>query len=53
MFKLFDKNFNKFRTWQDTTGATQLGSLYYRTTSGTKGTASGGRTFWISANIDF
>ena len=28
VFNLFDKNFNKFRTWQDTTGAMQLGSLY-------------------------
>lgn len=53
VFNLFDKNFNKFRTWQDTTGATQLGSLYYRTTSATKGTAAGGRTFWVSANIAF
>ena len=53
VFNLLDKNFNKYRSWVNTAGETQMGSLYYRTTSGTKGTASGGRTFWISANIDF
>ena len=53
VFNLLDKNFNKYRSWVNTAGETQMGSLYYRTTSGTKGTASDGQTFWISANIDF
>ena len=53
VYNLLDKNFDQYRAWTNEAGETVLGSLYYKTTSATKGTAAAGRTFWLNAQIDF
>ncbi|MBW7902553.1 MAG: TonB-dependent receptor [Rhodocyclaceae bacterium] len=53
IFNLLDKDFTKYKTWVDTAGVTQIGSAYYKSAQSTKGTVPFGRTFWLSANIDF
>lgn len=50
---LFDKDFDKFKTWTNGAGETVQGSVYYKSTAATKGTASGGRTLWLTANVTF
>lgn len=53
VFNLLDKDFTQYANWVDTTGTTQIGSPYYKSAQSTKGTAQAGRTFWLTANIDF
>lgn len=53
IYNLFDKEFDKFRTWTDTGGNPVLGNLYYRSAQSTKGTAPAGRTLWLTARLSF
>lgn len=53
IYNLLDKDFDEFRAWTNTAGETVLGSPYFKTTAATKGTAAGGRTLWLTANVTF
>ena len=53
VYNLFDKDFTQFTAWTNGAGETVLGSPYSKTTSGTKGSALSGRTFWLTANVNF
>lgn len=53
IYNLFDKDFTRFTAWTNSAGETVFGSPYSKTTSATKGTALGGRTFWLTANVNF
>lgn len=53
LYNLFDKDFDKYKAWTNSAGETVLGSVYYKTTSATKGTAPAGRTLWLKANVTF
>jgi outer membrane receptor for ferrienterochelin and colicins len=53
IFNLFDKDFDKFSTWTNTAGTSVLGSPYYKVGQSTKGTAASGRTFWVTATVNF
>lgn len=53
VFNLFDKDFNKCTSYTNTAGNEAVTCAYFKTTSGTKGTVSSGRTLWLSANYNF
>lgn len=53
LYNLFDKDFSKCSTYVNTAGAEAVTCAYFKTTSGTKGSVSAGRTLWLSANYSF
>jgi len=53
VYNLLDKDFTELTTWTNSAGETMFGSPYSKTTSATKGSALSGRTFWLTANINF
>ena len=53
IFNLLDKDFRKFSQWTNVDGEQVWASPYFKSTQATKGSTPAGRTFWVSANIDF
>ena len=53
VYNLLDKDFTRLTTWTNSAGETAFGSPYSKPTSGTKGSALSGRTFWLTANVTF
>lgn len=54
IYNLFDKDFLKCTTWTNAAGDTVCSSPYIESGRSTRGTIpSGGRAFWLSANITF
>lgn len=50
---LLDKDFRKFSTWTDASGATQWGSPYIKSSQATKGFLPSGRALWVTMNVAF